>query len=183
MGLGRQRRSAGCLHPDIVSNDKAHQWEDSISSIVQYDLHVEPDMLLVIGTRPSIPLKLTKYIQEFSCKVHSQGGIVVWISNEKPAAARWKKVFDHLVLGDVHKWAICAAQHWRRTCPGDWDDDCKIDPRILAHYTLAEDISRDCLVETQSITPSFASNSNNNPSLPPSSAPHTLTLDISKHMY
>src|SRR5215471_9578760 len=124
-----------------MSNHKPHQQEDSISSIVHYDSQLEPEMLLVVVTGPSIPIKLTKYIEEFSCGVHSQGGLVVWISDKKPAAERWKKVFDYVVLGDVNEWAIGAAQHWKRTRPGDWDDDRMMDPNILARYMLAEDTS------------------------------------------
>ncbi|KAI0482078.1 hypothetical protein GGR56DRAFT_663148 [Xylariaceae sp. FL0804] len=90
---GKRALGVGKLRPDIVLYGEEHPQSDLISSIVQHDLSVGPDVLLVLGTSLRVHgLKII--VKEFSRAVHNKGGKVV----------AWGDVIDYWVEWDCDAW-------------------------------------------------------------------------------
>ncbi|ETS75957.1 hypothetical protein PFICI_12901 [Pestalotiopsis fici W106-1] len=100
---GKRALGVGVLRPDIVLYGEEHPQSDLISSIVQHDLSVGPDLMLVLGTSLKVH-GLKVMVREFAKAVHQKGGKVVFINFTKPSESIWGDIIDYWVQWDCDAW-------------------------------------------------------------------------------
>ncbi|KAK3377681.1 DHS-like NAD/FAD-binding domain-containing protein [Podospora didyma] len=101
--LRKRATAIGTLRPDIVLYDERDPRADSISTIVQHDLSLRPDVLLIMGT--SLTTDGVKFlIKDFAKVVHGRGGKVVFVNLTKPAEKTWTNVIDYWVEWNCDAW-------------------------------------------------------------------------------
>lgn len=134
-----RQRPIGQLRPNVVLYNEHHPKGDEISDIVKYDLRQKPSMLIVMGTTLSIP-SLREYTKMFVKEVHAGNGLVVFVNKEKLGVKMWEEAFDYMILGDVDKWVMEAANYWHKKKPDDWSETGKVDSKTLSRYKLMEQV-------------------------------------------
>jgi NAD-dependent SIR2 family protein deacetylase len=100
---GKRALGVGKLRPDIVLYGEEHPQAHLISTLVQHDLSLGPDMLLILGTSLRVH-GLKVLVKEFAKAVHDRGGKVVFVNFTKPPESVWSDVIDYWVQWDCDAW-------------------------------------------------------------------------------
>lgn len=100
---GKRALGIGALRPDIVLYGEEHPQAELISSIVQHDLSVGPDLMLVLGTSLKVH-GLKVMVREFAKAIHQKGGKVVFINFTQPSESIWGDIIDYWVQWDCDAW-------------------------------------------------------------------------------
>lgn len=123
--------SVGSLRPAIVLYEENHPFAEEIGGIQAYDLTRKPDVLLIMGTSLKVHgLKLL--VKDFAKKVHSRGGIVVFVNATAPAKKEWDGIIDYHVMGQTDQWVDRCEEDWKRVRPGDWEVQTLLDRDMVA---------------------------------------------------
>lgn len=101
---GKRALGVGKLRPDIVLYGEEHPESQRISTIIQHDISLAPDMLIVMGTSLKVH-GLKTVVREFAKAVHNKkDGKVIFINYTKPAESVWADVIDFWVEMDCDAW-------------------------------------------------------------------------------
>ncbi|KAL1841093.1 hypothetical protein VTJ49DRAFT_7424 [Mycothermus thermophilus] len=100
---GKRALGVGKLRPDIVLYGEDHPQAHLISTLVQHDLSLGPDMLLILGTSLRVH-GLKVLVREFAKAVHDRGGKVVFVNFTKPPESVWADIIDYWVQWDCDAW-------------------------------------------------------------------------------
>ncbi|KAK4460002.1 putative NAD-dependent histone deacetylase [Cladorrhinum samala] len=100
---GKRALGVGKLRPDIVLYGEDHPNSHLVSTLVQHDLSLQPDMLLILGTSMRVH-GLKVLVREFAKAVHDRGGKVVFVNFTKPPESVWADVIDMWVQWDCDAW-------------------------------------------------------------------------------
>ena len=103
---GKRTTKIGSLRPNVVLYGEQNPSESELSSIIQHDLRLAPDLILILGTSLKVHgLKIL--VKEFAKAVHERKkpGKVVFINNTAPSPSVWDGVIDYWVQADCDKWA------------------------------------------------------------------------------
>ncbi|KAH6883586.1 DHS-like NAD/FAD-binding domain-containing protein [Thelonectria olida] len=104
VALGKRRTRPGYLRPDVVLYGEEHPRSELISTITEYDISEEPDLLLILGT--SLKAHGFKVIvKEFAKAVHCSGGKVILVNKTNPGKL-WAGVIDYWVEWDCDAWVV-----------------------------------------------------------------------------
>ncbi|SCV70853.1 BQ2448_3615 [Microbotryum intermedium] len=107
------------VRPSIVLYGERSPAEESIGSIITYDLSRKPDLLIVMGTTLKIP-GFKRLVSDMSKVVRKNGGLTIFVNHEKNNAAMWKKVFDYQVIGSTDDFVDRLLKRWKHSRPADW---------------------------------------------------------------
>ncbi|SCZ98858.1 BZ3500_MvSof-1268-A1-R1_Chr7-1g09295 [Microbotryum saponariae] len=107
------------VRPSIVLYGERSPAEQSIGSIITYDLSRKPDLLIVMGTTLKIS-GFKRLVADMSREVRKNGGLAIFVNREKNGAAMWKKVFDYQVIGSTDDFVDRLLKRWKQTRPADW---------------------------------------------------------------
>ena len=104
---GKRTTKIGSLRPNVVLYGEQNPSESELSSIIQHDLRLVPDLVLVLGTSLKVH-GLKVLVKEFAKAVHKgkKPGKVVFVNNTAPAPSIWDGVIDCWVQADCDKWAL-----------------------------------------------------------------------------
>lgn len=101
---GKRALGVGKLRPDIVLYGEDHPDSQRISTIIQHDISLAPDMLIIMGTSLKVH-GLKTVVREFSKAVHNRkDGKVIFVNYTKPAESVWADVIDFWVEMDCDAW-------------------------------------------------------------------------------
>ncbi|KAL2267906.1 hypothetical protein VTJ83DRAFT_5183 [Remersonia thermophila] len=100
---GKRALGVGKLRPDIVLYGEEHPQAHLISTLVQHDLSLGPDMLLILGTSLRVH-GLKVLVKEFAKAVHDRGGKVVFVNFTKPPESVWADTIDYWIQWDCDAW-------------------------------------------------------------------------------
>lgn len=101
---GKRALGVGKLRPDIVLYGEEHPESQRISTIIQHDIALAPDMLIVMGTSLKVH-GLKTVVREFAKTVHNRkDGKVIFVNYTKPADSVWADVFDFWIEMDCDAW-------------------------------------------------------------------------------
>lgn len=101
---GKRALGVGKLRPDIVLYGEEHPDSQQISTIIQHDISLAPDMLIVMGTSLKVH-GLKTVVREFAKTVHNRkDGKVIFVNYTKPAESVWADTFDFWVEMDCDAW-------------------------------------------------------------------------------
>lgn len=101
---GKRALGVGKLRPDIVLYGEEHPDSQQISTIIQHDISLAPDMLIVMGTSLKVH-GLKTVVREFAKAVHNRrDGKVIFVNYTKPAESVWADTFDFWVEMDCDAW-------------------------------------------------------------------------------
>lgn len=101
---GKRALGVGKLRPDIVLYGEEHPESQRISTIIQHDISLAPDMLIVMGTSLKVH-GLKTVVREFAKAVHNKkDGKVIFINYTKPAESVWADIIDFWVEMDCDAW-------------------------------------------------------------------------------
>lgn len=101
---GKRALGVGKLRPDIVLYGEEHPDSQQISTIIQHDISLAPDMLIVMGTSLKVH-GLKTVVREFAKTVHNRkDGKVIFVNYSKPAESVWADTFDFWVQMDCDAW-------------------------------------------------------------------------------
>ncbi|KAF3767032.1 hypothetical protein M406DRAFT_39065, partial [Cryphonectria parasitica EP155] len=101
---GKRALGVGKLRPDIVLYGEEHPESHRISTIIQHDISLAPDMLIVMGTSLKVH-GLKTVVREFAKTVHNRkDGKVIFVNYTKPADSVWADVFDFWIEMDCDAW-------------------------------------------------------------------------------
>lgn len=101
---GKRALGVGKLRPDIVLYGEDHPESQQISSIIQHDISLAPDMLIIMGTSLKVH-GLKTVVKEFAKAVHNRrDGKVIFVNYTKPAESVWADVIDFWVEMDCDSW-------------------------------------------------------------------------------
>ncbi|PSR82836.1 hypothetical protein BD289DRAFT_295481 [Coniella lustricola] len=101
---GKRALGVGKLRPDVVLYGEEHPESHRISTIIQHDIALAPDMLIVMGTSLKVH-GLKTVVREFAKTVHNRkDGKVIFVNYTKPADSVWADVFDFWIEMDCDAW-------------------------------------------------------------------------------
>lgn len=101
---GKRALGVGKLRPDIVLYGEDHPESHQISSIIQHDISLAPDMLIIMGTSLRVH-GLKTVVREFAKTVHNRkDGKVIFVNYTKPAESVWADIIDFWVEMDCDSW-------------------------------------------------------------------------------
>lgn len=101
---GKRALGVGKLRPDIVLYGEDHPDSQQISSIIQHDISLAPDMLIIMGTSLKVH-GLKTVVREFAKTVHNRkDGKVIFVNYTKPAESVWADTIDFWVEMDCDSW-------------------------------------------------------------------------------
>lgn len=101
---GKRALGVGKLRPDIVLYGEEHPESQRISTIIQHDISLAPDMLIIMGTSLKVH-GLKTVVREFAKAVHNKkDGKVIFINFTKPAESVWADTIDFWVEMDCDAW-------------------------------------------------------------------------------
>lgn len=101
---GKRALGVGKLRPDIVLYGEEHPESQRISTIIQHDISLAPDMLIIMGTSLKVH-GLKTVVREFAKAVHNKkDGKVIFINFTKPAESVWADIIDFWVEMDCDAW-------------------------------------------------------------------------------
>lgn len=101
---GKRALGVGKLRPDIVLYGEDHPESQQISSIIQHDISLAPDMLIIMGTSLKVH-GLKTVVREFAKTVHNRkDGKVIFVNYTKPAESVWSDIIDFWVEMDCDSW-------------------------------------------------------------------------------
>lgn len=101
---GKRALGVGKLRPDIVLYGEDHPESQQISSIIQHDISLAPDMLIIMGTSLKVH-GLKTVVREFAKTVHNRkDGKVIFVNYTKPAESVWADIIDFWVEMDCDSW-------------------------------------------------------------------------------
>lgn len=101
---GKRAIGVGKLRPDVVLYGEEHPDSQQISTIIQHDISLAPDMLIVMGTSLKVH-GLKTVVREFAKSVHNRkDGKVIFVNYTKPADSVWADVFDFWIEMDCDAW-------------------------------------------------------------------------------
>ena len=103
-GRGKRGSQIGTLRPNIVLYGEGNPAAESISSLVQNDLQLGPDLLLIFGTSLKVH-GLKSLVKEFAKAVHSKkNGRVIFVNLTAPAESIWKGIIDYWIDIKCDDW-------------------------------------------------------------------------------
>lgn len=101
---GKRALGVGKLRPDVVLYGEDHPESQQISSIIQHDISLAPDMLIIMGTSLRVH-GLKTVVREFAKTVHNRkDGKVIFVNYTKPAESVWADIIDFWVEMDCDSW-------------------------------------------------------------------------------
>lgn len=101
---GKRALGVGKLRPDVVLYGEEHPESQRISTIIQHDISLAPDMLIIMGTSLKVH-GLKTVVREFAKTVHNRkDGKVIFINYTKPADSLWADIIDFWVEMDCDAW-------------------------------------------------------------------------------
>ncbi|CAN8102502.1 unnamed protein product [Discula destructiva] len=101
---GKRALGVGRLRPDIVLYGEDHPESQQISTIIQHDISLAPDMLIIMGTSLKVH-GLKTVVREFAKTVHNRkDGKVIFVNYTKPAESVWADIIDFWVEMDCDSW-------------------------------------------------------------------------------
>lgn len=101
---GKRALGVGKLRPDIVLYGEEHPESQRISTIIQHDISLAPDMLIIMGTSLKVH-GLKTVVREFAKAVHNKkDGKVIFINFTKPAESVWADIIDYWIEMDCDAW-------------------------------------------------------------------------------
>lgn len=101
---GKRALGVGKLRPDIVLYGEDHPESQRISTIIQHDISLAPDMLIIMGTSLKVH-GLKTVVREFAKTVHNRkDGKVIFVNYTKPAESVWSDIIDFWVEMDCDSW-------------------------------------------------------------------------------
>lgn len=101
---GKRALGVGKLRPDVVLYGEEHPESQRISTIIQHDISLAPDMLIIMGTSLKVH-GLKTVVREFAKTVHNRkDGKVIFINYTKPADSVWADIIDFWVEMDCDAW-------------------------------------------------------------------------------
>lgn len=101
---GKRALGVGKLRPDIVLYGEEHPESQRISTIIQHDISLAPDMLIIMGTSLKVH-GLKTVVREFAKAVHNKkDGKVLFINFTRPAESVWADIIDFWIEMDCDAW-------------------------------------------------------------------------------
>lgn len=131
---GKRALGVGKLRPDIVLYGEEHPESQRISTIIQHDISLAPDMLIIMGTSLKVH-GLKTVVREFAKAVHNKkDGKVIFINFTKPAESVWADIIDFWIEMDCDAWVqdLKAKKPVIWLPPGSVDDEPRITKRRRA---------------------------------------------------
>ena len=104
---GKRTTKIGSLRPNVVLYGEQNPSESELSSIIQHDLRLAPDLVLILGTSLKVH-GLKVLVKEFAKAVHEKKkpGKVVFVNNTAPSPSTWDGVIDYWLQADCDQWAL-----------------------------------------------------------------------------
>lgn len=101
---GKRALGVGKLRPDIVLYGEEHPEAQRISTIIQHDIALAPDLLIIMGTSLKVH-GLKTVVREFAKTVHNRkDGKVIFVNYTKPADSVWADIIDFWIEMDCDAW-------------------------------------------------------------------------------
>ncbi|KAK9354212.1 DHS-like NAD/FAD-binding domain-containing protein [Lipomyces doorenjongii] len=101
--VGKRTQGVGRLRPRIVLYNEFNPDGEAIGKVTSSDLKARPDGMLVVGTSLKVP-GVRRIVKEMSAAVHAANGIVVWVNEiDPPAAKMFENCFDLILKGDCQE--------------------------------------------------------------------------------
>lgn len=101
---GKRALGVGKLRPDIVLYGEEHPEAQQISTIIQHDIALAPDLLIIMGTSLKVH-GLKTVVREFAKTVHNRkDGKVIFVNYTKPADSVWADIIDFWIEMDCDAW-------------------------------------------------------------------------------
>ncbi|KAJ8097770.1 DHS-like NAD/FAD-binding domain-containing protein [Lipomyces tetrasporus] len=101
--VGKRTQGIGRLRPRIVLYNEFNPDGEAIGKVTSSDLKARPDGMLVVGTSLKVP-GVRRIVKEMSSAVHAGSGMVVWINEQDPPAAKmFENCFDLILKGDCQE--------------------------------------------------------------------------------
>ncbi|KAJ1305455.1 hypothetical protein OPQ81_000465 [Rhizoctonia solani] len=130
----------GTLRPAIVLYDEPHPLGDHIGAVQTSDLGKKPDLLIVMGTSLKVH-GLRLLVKSFAKAVHSSRpspstmsttsqsflNNVLFVNRTPPPPGEWTSVIDYHIQGDADAWVAHVLGEWRKSRPGDWEVQMRLD--------------------------------------------------------
>ncbi|KAB5587811.1 hypothetical protein CTheo_8746 [Ceratobasidium theobromae] len=106
-----RRLPPGLLLPQILHNEASWELECDGKDIDQLEqVDGDADVFLVIGT--SIKTDgAAKLVRSLAKKVHSSGGVVVYVNRDKLSDGKWAEYFDLQLQTEIDVWAMDMARY------------------------------------------------------------------------
>ncbi|KAK9237911.1 DHS-like NAD/FAD-binding domain-containing protein [Lipomyces kononenkoae] len=115
--VGKRTQGVGRLRPRIVLYNEFNPDGEAIGKVTSSDLKARPDGMLVVGTSLKVP-GVRRIVKEMSSAVHAANGMVVWINEEDPPAAKMlENCFDLILKGDCQD-IPCILDRWENSSAG-----------------------------------------------------------------
>ncbi|KAK9367988.1 DHS-like NAD/FAD-binding domain-containing protein [Lipomyces kononenkoae] len=112
--VGKRTQGVGRLRPRIVLYNEFNPDGEAIGKVTSADLKARPDGMLVVGTSLKVP-GVRRIVKEMSSAVHAASGMVVWINEEDPPAAKmFENCFDLILKGDCQD-IPCILERWENS--------------------------------------------------------------------
>ena len=92
----------GVLRPDIVLYGESDPRSTLISHLIRYDLHLDVDLLLILGTSLAT-YGVRKLVKDFRRTVQKCNGIIVYVNRTEPEGAL-RGLIDYWVKWDCDEW-------------------------------------------------------------------------------
>ncbi|CAE6508237.1 unnamed protein product [Rhizoctonia solani] len=142
----------GTLRPAIVLYDEPHPLGDHIGAVQTSDLGKRPDLLIVMGTSLKVH-GLRLLVKSFAKAVHSSRPSpsatttshsflhnVLFVNRTPPPPGEWTSVIDYHIQGDADTWVAHVLGEWRKSRPGDWEVQMRLDDVVTAKGGKLKDI-------------------------------------------
>ncbi|KAK9376203.1 DHS-like NAD/FAD-binding domain-containing protein [Lipomyces chichibuensis] len=101
--VGKRTQGVGRLRPRIVLYNEFNPDGEAIGKVTSSDLKARPDGMLVVGTSLKVP-GVRRIVKEMSAAVHAANGMVVWVNEiDPPAAKMFENCFDLMLRGDCQE--------------------------------------------------------------------------------
>ena len=102
---GKRTTKVGSLRPNVVLYGEQNPSENELSSIIQHDLRLAPDLILILGTSLKVH-GLKVLVKEFAKAAHGgkKPGKVVFVNHTAPSPSAWDGIIDYWVQIDCDLW-------------------------------------------------------------------------------
>ncbi|KAK9315795.1 DHS-like NAD/FAD-binding domain-containing protein [Lipomyces starkeyi] len=101
--VGKRTQGVGRLRPRIVLYNEFNPDGEAIGKVTSSDLKARPDGMLVVGTSLKVP-GVRRIVKEMSAAVHAANGMVMWVNEiDPPAAKMFENCFDLILKGDCQE--------------------------------------------------------------------------------
>ncbi|CAE6462200.1 unnamed protein product [Rhizoctonia solani] len=142
----------GTLRPAIVLYDEPHPLGDHIGAVQTNDLGKKPDLLIVMGTSLKVH-GLRLLVKSFAKAVHSSRPSpstnsttsypylynVLFVNRTPPPPGEWTSIIDYHIQGDTDTWVTHVLGEWKRSRPGDWEVQMRLEEVVAGQGGKAKD--------------------------------------------